>query len=1624
MSRLTTHIIAIILCCISSQGQAQMLMNGNELWLSTGQKTLPEEHFLSYESSELVNGKFYRYLQFYKLPGPGEKQLLTNAGVELLDYIPNNTYIAAIPAHLNLALLDARNIRAVSIILPEERIAADFDRSESGQQQFIIQFQKNINEDQALCFLEGHQIEITSPYFQNNSIRISASAAIIERLATAPLLLFIEQVSEIALESHYGNAQHRSNTLSTNFPNGRHFDGTGVNIAIGDDGFVGPHIDFSGRISEDNTPTTSQSQHADMVAGILSGAGNLHPNIEGIAKGSNLFIFNGFEAVEKASFLYQTKDVVITSTSFGDGCNRGYTTFAQLADLQTYENPSLIHVFSAGNAGEQDCAYGAGAGWGNITGGVKVGKNVLAVGNIDSNNDLVYNSSRGPSNDGRIKPDICANGEGRISTAPDHSFQVSSGSSAAAPVISGILAQLYQAFRSLNNNQNPESALMKALLLNTADDLGNPGPDYSYGWGKANALRAIQSLEAGHYFQDSVNQNQSLSFDLNVPEDVQNLKVMLYWNDKEGSTVSVKSLVNDIDFHIQKDSSLYIPWRPDPTPNPLLLNQPATSGADHVNNVEQIVVDNPVSGSYDIIVNGFNIPHSPQKFYIVYCFTTSYLTLTYPFGNEKLNQEDSIRIHWDADAGSGDENFELEFSQNNGQSWTPIATVDDHVRYYDWVLPEIITAEALIRITRNGLSTVNEVPFYIYDAPTGLEVSQVCPDYVSLEWNASVNAVKYTIYSLEDKYMDSIASTGNTYIDLPITNPEEVHWFAVAAVHENGTQSQRTMAINDGEGLMDCTIQNDISLLSLSLPETHIIQSCFDQDLQISINIKNEGTVFQSGFKLYYQYDNLSPVAENYPGVVPPGITVNYNFQSSPPMGQTGEHLLKVWTASEEDQASYNDSLSFSLMVNSSVMVSIPYFQNFDDFQNCLQADNQCGSNCHLHQGWTNAKNEIGDAIDWRINKGATSTPGTGPQRDQNSNNELGKYLYLEGSPGCFNQAAILYSPCIDLGNSTEPLLSFWYHMFGSDMGNLHIDLFDGTTWYNNILIPFYGDQGADWQKAEIDLSSFSGNIINIRFRAYTGGGFLTDLAIDNFSVVETAAPPIADFILEKHLVCTDESILLFDNSYNEPLAWEWSIEPSSFSFVNGTSLGSPNPQISFGATGSYSISLKTTNNFGNDEHIKQDVIVVSDGLEIPYTENFNDTPIPSLDWRIENIDLNKTWEDILILGKSGQETNAVYVNNHSYNATGQEDILESKVIDLTTAQNPYLRFDFSYAPFNQNFSDRLRLELSTDCKNSFTEVLFNKGGQALATAPNQMTGWTPHSAENWKTEIIDLSPYAGLKVAVRFVNICGFGNNLYLDNIALYEQEDFPRPDFNFEPDVQQYCTGENIVFENLSEGLNLQSFEWTFGAFANPESANTEGPHTVTFNTPGVYNISLKAFNSIGWEEEIKTIEIIDVPIADFSFSIDGATVAFNNESDFGSTYFWSFGDNTTSTLENPVHTFSHSTSYNVILLVKNRCGESAIEQTFLITSLSEPNQSFFYNIQPNPADDYFKVNGFSSRSSDFEYSLFDISGKSIFQRIVKNQSGKFSEAFKIDHLPSGVYLLKIQADQQSITQRIVVF
>lgn len=180
-----------------------------------------------------------------------------------------------------------------------------------------------------------------------------------------------------------------------------------------------------------------------------------------------------------------------------------------------------------------------------------------------------------------------------------------------------------------------------------------------------------------------------------------------------------------------------------------------------------------------------------------------------------------------------------------------------------------------------------------------------------------------------------------------------------------------------------------------------------------------------------------------------------------------------------------------------------------EDFETFAINSSTVGGNVAvLSNGWVNAFS--GDDADWYVNAGPTFSSGTGPSVDSNLGTALGKYLYTEtSSPISPSDEFHLLSPLIDLTDKTNPGVRFDYHMFGDDMGVMHVDALSGNTVVQFDLVPPMTGDIDSWMTQDIDLTVFSTiDDFRLRIRGVAGNGFLSDMAVDNFRFYQTVPEP------------------------------------------------------------------------------------------------------------------------------------------------------------------------------------------------------------------------------------------------------------------------------------------------------------------------------------------------------------------------------------------------------------------------------------------------------------------------------------------------------------------------------------
>jgi hypothetical protein len=1062
----------------------------------------------SISTEEIWQTNIYRFVQFNAIPTDAEKLAIEQAGIELLEYIPNFTYMASLPSNVTAAQLTQLNIRSVQSIDETYKVGQriqdqdypDWSLTKYGTVLLSISFFDDVDFNGALANLENEGVRTTEELSHANMTFIEINPSDIDALIAKPFVKYVDIMPDPGTpESDDGRNLHRSNNLDGDYYGSREYDGAGITVAVNDDGFVGPHIDFKGRVNQDNVAGDFAGDHGDMVAGIVGGAGNLDPTMRGMAPASRMHIRQYVSSMAGTMPLHIDSNVLVFSSSYSNGCNAGYTNTTVLVDEEIYNNPTLIQVFSAGNSNNNDCGYGAGSQWGNITGGHKMGKNVIATANLDNNDVIAGSSSRGPANDGRIKPDIAAHGAGQMSTDPNNTYAPGGGTSAAAPGITGVFAQLHQAYEELNG-ATANSALLKATVMNTANDLGNAGPDFTFGWGKINALKAVQLLEDGRYTNGSISQGATDNVSITVPAGVEQVKVMVYWHDKEASTSASTALVNNLDALLtDPNSTVYQPWLLNSAPNATTLALPASVGTDNLNNVEQIAIDNPVAGTYTLDIAGTTIPFGPQEYYVVWEFITDDVILTYPLGGEGLIPGSNDRIHWDAHGTTGD--FTLEYTDNDGASWNTISsTVGGDERIYDWNVPNILSGEVRVRVTRGGSQGESEVNLSIMERPQNIEVYRVCENTntVVLRWDAVPGATEYDVFMLGSQFMDSIGSSTTTEMDIIVSDIADPQWFTVRAVGANGLRSNRQIAIffpgagGNGNCILSCYSDSDVGIATITEPLASFQTCSGNTTSDVVVDLENIGLFTESNFPVYYQLDNGAVVNETYSGSLAPGGSATHTFGSQITFPGNGTYELRTWTGLTGDSTACNDTITRTITVTNSISV----FPLEEDFEN----------------GFPPATAEVinpDNDITWsEINTtGADGNATTASFVNNFSYNAAGqedelKFVNFDMSSVLSPATAILTFDVAYREYSTSFTDDMRIDVSG-DCGQTfqQVYLKDGPTLATGPTTTsnWQPQAGSDWRNDTIDLSTYAGGNVVVRFVNVCGYG--NNLFLDNINL-------------------------------------------------------------------------------------------------------------------------------------------------------------------------------------------------------------------------------------------------------------------------------------------------------------------------------------------------------------------------------------------------------------------------------------------------------------------------------------------------------------------------------------------
>jgi hypothetical protein len=916
-----------------------------------------------------TDGKSFVLLQFENIPTLSERTELKLAGIELLDYIAGNAYTATISGAMNTGVLLRTKARAVVELSAQQKMepalaAGIFPAwavKTPGTVDVWVSFPKSFSYTQVVTELAKKNIDIQESIYQQYriiSLRIAAN-----RLAELAVMPCIEYVQAAPKEdepvNHKSTVNTKANVLQSSLPGGRNLKGSGVVVGVGDNADPLAHVDFLSRLI--NRSAAVGGSHGVHVTGIVGGAGIVNERYTGFAPKATIVAQQFSNILAYASLYAQDHGMVITNNSYGNvvnDCNSFgvYTLYSRILDQQAFQLPNLQHVFSAGNSGSFNCAPYLN-GYSNVLGDYQTAKNVITVGNVTELGALSASSSEGPVRDGRIKPEIVAQGTSVISTFPPNTYLAISGTSMSAPAISGGLALLYERYKQLHSGVNPKNGLMKALLVNGATDIGNPGPDFSYGFGWMNLVRSVKMLEQNNFFNTSVNAAAQNTHSITVPagSNLAQLKVMLYWNDSAANILANPALINDLDLEVTDPSAaLNLPQLLDHTPTN--VNAVATTGADHLNNIEQVIINTPVPGTYTFTVKGTTIPSATNhEYFLVFDTIAVSAALTYPIGGERLQSTDAIYISWDAYGNSAND-FTLQYSTDNGATWNTIsATVGAALRQYAWTIPSVTTNQAKIKLIHNGtgIESISE-PFTIVGVPAVTLSAVQCEGYIALDWGAITGATDYEVMILQGGEMIPVATTAATTYTIKGLNKDSVYWVAVRA-RVSGDAGRRSIAISRQPNTGTCAgavSDNDVKLDAILSPAKSgrvLTSTALSATQAITIRIKNlDDAVTTGNIPVRYTIGANPSVNET---IVAPniaaGATYDYTFTATADLSAVGSTDILVQVLYAVDPVLENDTLrkTFKQLDNAFIDLTTDFLDNIESASIQSHVTNQIGLN-------------------------------------------------------------------------------------------------------------------------------------------------------------------------------------------------------------------------------------------------------------------------------------------------------------------------------------------------------------------------------------------------------------------------------------------------------------------------------------------------------------------------------------------------------------------------------------------------------------------------------------------------------------------------------------------------------
>ncbi|WP_436515813.1 S8 family peptidase [Ekhidna sp. To15] len=713
------------------------------------------------------------------------------------------------------------------------------------------------------------RFKVLRKYASLNTYLIEASYKQVEKflLGNQQVIHITNKVFRPSVESRVIDMNlnpNRVNKVHHSYPS---LNGSTETVSIQENNFNVDDIDLIGRYLPSGLESEVVDNHATEMATIIAGAGNSFITGKGVADKAAIVSSDFFDAMPDEDEAYLELGINTQNHSYGINRANEYGIEARAFDQSAFNNMNLLHVFSSGNEGSEiasDGIYEGIAGYANLTGNIKMSKNSLVVGSVDTIGNIPSFVSRGPAYDGRIKPEVVA-------------YSVV-GSSNSAALVSGVSTLLQQEYREENAVGMP-SALVKALLINSAEYVGSEGPNFVTGYGNVNAWRSLEALRNDRFYSGSVSDGVTDSFVLTIPANALNLKVSICWTDPPANLNDFQALVNNLDLRLVGSSSTTLPWILNANPDADDLAKPATRGVDELNNVEQVSVSNPET-SYTVEIEGASVTGN-QDFFVVWEYDMNdTFEWDFPTGSDNMpyNGETGSYFRWSTTK-NGPATLSYSLDDIN---WIALEdAIDLSKGYWRWNNPPIVGDQIRARMEING--EMFDTEWFTVSEPLSAKVGFNCGDSLMLRWHPAPNASNYTIRNLGDETLEEYVITVDTFLVIPNKTSFSSRLFSIQPNLPEGKELLPTPTFDYAQQGIDCYVFSFFQRVAL------------DTGIYLNLSLGTTAGID----RIVLERNNFSDFSEI--SVLTDAVDENYSYLDNSPNQGYNEHRATIYFVNGEE---------------------------------------------------------------------------------------------------------------------------------------------------------------------------------------------------------------------------------------------------------------------------------------------------------------------------------------------------------------------------------------------------------------------------------------------------------------------------------------------------------------------------------------------------------------------------------------------------------------------------------------------------------------------------------------------------------------------------------------------------